>query len=227
MSPSDSTVIQSAKARKRMIAGAILLLLFIVWPILTILTPAGYLFLKSQWVWYGLWLGLGVGGIVLLAWSLRFEARMVAIVLACGLFGSAELFIVWSQFLERPRIEGSVATTGLGGIFVAATANKKEHKTYEVSDINQLGLYYHAGLNLYSFWYAIDGVPTRIPLPAGASYKPGPCDVLTPPTSVKVTASANGFTAAAKGNRTHLFECDEWSINEKKEFKHTLDETRN
>ena len=38
--------------------------------------------------------------------------------------------------------------------------------------------------------------------------------------------SATGFTAMAKGNLDDDATCDEWSINEKKELLHTLDDMK-
>ncbi|MBY0249511.1 MAG: hypothetical protein K2Q17_17815, partial [Nitrospiraceae bacterium] len=55
----------------------------------------------------------------------------------------------------------------------------------------------------------------------------GSCDLLTSPTSVQVTATDEGFIAAAKGNLDDDATCDEWSVNEQKEVRHLLDDTIN
>jgi len=103
-----------------------------------------------------------------------------------------------------------------------ATRMFSERKTYVISDMSQLG-YTHAGKPKYSYWYAVNGVPAAIP---GGSQAKCPCDLTTPPTSVTVAASATGFTAAAKGNIDNDATCDEWSINDRRELKHTLDDTK-
>lgn len=117
----------------------------------------------------------------------------------------------------------SEARVNLGGIFAAATVLKEERKTFVISNINQLD-FVPIGRSRYSLWYAVNGVPTMIP---SANLIKGPCDVTTPPLTVKVAASATSFTAAAKGNMDNDATCDEWSINEKKELVHTLDDMKN
>jgi hypothetical protein len=105
------------------------------------------------------------------------------------------------------------AQGGLRGIFTSAMAVYGEHKTYEISDIEQLG-YRPSGSPRYSYWYAVNGKPTIIP---GSSQAKTPCDLTTLPASV--AASATGFTAVAKGMIDKDGACDEWSINEKGELK--------
>lgn len=119
----------------------------------------------------------------------------------------------------------SEARVNLGGIFTSASAMQGERKTFVVSNVSQLG-FALSGVPRYSYWYSVDGVPVMIPLPQGSTVGKSSCDVTTPPTSVKVAASATGFTAAAKGNIDRDAACDEWSINEKKELRHTLDDTK-
>ena len=125
--------------------------------------------------------------------------------------------------LYEKRANQAEGKVNLGGIFTAATAFYGERKTYEVTDIHRLGME-QAGPYRYSLWYAVNGVPTRIPI--DGDYAADLCDVTIPPASVTVTASATGFVAAAKGNVDDDAMCDEWSINEKKELLHTLDDTK-
>ena len=125
---------------------------------------------------------------------------------------------------SAPSDPTSEARFNLGGIFVTATALYAETGTYEVARITDLGFVLVNGKLRYSVWYAVNGQPTMIPLQAGASLITGPCDLTTPPTSVRVTASKTGFVAAVKGNLDDDATCDEWSVNENKEFRHTLDD---
>ncbi len=117
----------------------------------------------------------------------------------------------------------SEAKVGLGGIFTSANELKAKRQTYEISDINQLD--YTPGdrpLARYSFWYSVNGIPTLIP---GGKQTPKPCD--GPPTTVKVVATTNGFTAAARGNIDADPTCDEWSINDAKVLTNTLNDLAN
>jgi type IV pilus assembly protein PilA len=116
----------------------------------------------------------------------------------------------------------SEAKVGLGGIFAAAIVLKEKTQTFVISDISQLG-WTPAGTPKYSFWYSVNGVPTRIPLQTGSRYPSGPCED-TPPTTVNVAASVTGFTAAAKGNIDADPTCDEWSINDARVLTNTLND---
>ena len=137
----------------------------------------------------------------------------------------------WVEGSKKMHSPQGEAKVGLGGLFTAATSFHEENKTYVISDIKQLGytprIYGGDVIVEYSFWYAVNGIPTRIPLPSGSHYSPGPCDLMTPPTSVEVATSAHGFTAAAKGNIDSDATCDEWSINDVRDLKLTLDDRRN
>ncbi len=102
---------------------------------------------------------------------------------------------------------------------------KAKHGTYEVSDIKQLDLppgYFNS--RRYTYWYAVNGIPAKFPTTSDVKVLPGPCDVTTPPTSVKVEASATGFTAAAKGNLDDDPTCDEWSINDAMVLTNTIND---
>ncbi len=128
-----------------------------------------------------------------------------------GFFGA----IAVPNFTNYGAPPQSKAKTGLGGIFTAATSMKAERGTFVISDISQLG-YESARTPRYSFWYSVNGVPTMVP---GGKAK-SPCD--GPPTTVRVAASATGFTAAAKGNIDNDATCDEWSINDARNLTNTL-----
>ena len=124
----------------------------------------------------------------------------------------------FSNYAARSR--QSEAKVHLGGIHTAATSNKEERKTYEISDISRLG-FTPSGNQRYSLWYAVNGIPTMIP---SSNLVKGPCDVTTHPTTVRVAASAKGFTAAAKGNMDADDTCDEWSINDARVLINTLND---
>lgn len=111
----------------------------------------------------------------------------------------------------------SEARVNLGGIFTSATAYFAEKDTFEIENVEDSGYRLLERGGRYSFWYAVKGVPTAFP---GNSRVKGSCDLTAPPTSVTVVASKKGFVAAAKGRLEG--NCDEWSINDKKELQHTL-----
>ena len=120
----------------------------------------------------------------------------------------------------QSKARQSEAKINLGGIFTSATVIKEERKTFAISDISQLG-FRPGGTPKYSLWYSVNGVPTMIP---GSSQAKSPCDVTTPPKTVRVAASATGFTAAAKGNTDSDPTCDEWSINDQRVLTNTLND---
>lgn len=151
-----------------------------------------------------------------LPWKKVFAALVVYTIIFWGIVASA-----LPNFLNYgARARQSEAKVNLGGVLTSATALKAENKTFVISDINQLR-YMPSGSLRYSYWYAVNGVPTMIP---GSSQAKSPCDVTTPPTTVMVAASATGFTAAAKGNMDADPTCDEWSINDAKVLTNTLDD---
>jgi len=124
-----------------------------------------------------------------------------------------------SSCTHEPRARQSEAKVGLGGIYTSATAMKDERKTFVISDMNQLG-YAPSGTPRYTFWYAVNGVPTR--LNRVSSDRALGCD--GPPTAIRVAASATGFTAAARGNIDADATCDEWSINDQRVLTNTLND---
>lgn len=112
------------------------------------------------------------------------------------------------------------AKTTLKGIHLTATALQAANKTYEISDVGRLG-YRLNGNQRYSYWYSVNGRPVVIP---GSSQATGPCDVTTPPVSVKPAVSATRFIAVAKGNIDGDSTCDEWSVDETGVLKNTLND---
>lgn len=124
----------------------------------------------------------------------------------------------------QARARQTEAKVGLGGIFEKASALRTERQSFAVSEISQLRYVPIGERHRYSFWYSVNGIPSVIPLPSGSRYTESPCDLMIPPTSVKVAASVTGFTAAAKGNIDRDDTCDEWSINDARELKNTLND---
>jgi len=149
-----------------------------------------------------------------------FRRNWVGFVLSMAIMGILAAIAIPNYLNYGTKARQSEARTNLGGIFTAATSLKWERKTFVISDISQLG-FTPSGIPRYSLWYAVNGVPTMIP---SAELVKGPCDVITPPTTVKVAASATGFTAAAKANLDSDSTCDEWSINDAKILTNTLDD---
>jgi hypothetical protein len=144
---------------------------------------------------------------------------------AAGILGLLYFTIhVLESFQYPSKVRQQEAKGGLGVVYTFALTQKEKTKTYEVGDISAFDYRPLGARRRYSFWYAVNGVPTAIPLPSNGQYVTGPCDVTTPPTTVRVAASRTGFVAAAKGNIDEDATCDEWSINEARELKHTLDD---
>lgn len=119
---------------------------------------------------------------------------------------------------RRARMEEGRA--GLRHVYEAATSFRKTHGTYEIGDRADLAL---EGLRAqrYSFWYAVKGEPRML---RGSATETAPCDLTTPPTVATVAASPSTFVAAAKGNLDADPACDEWSINERGDQKHALND---
>lgn len=149
-----------------------------------------------------------------------FRHNWVGFVLSLAIMGILAAIAIPNFMTYGAKARQSEAKVNLGGIFVAAMSMKEEQKTFVISDINHLG-FSPSGVPRYSLWYAVNGVPTMIP---SANLVKGPCDVTTPPTTVRVAASATGFTAAAKGNMDNDATCDEWSINDAKVLTNTLND---
>jgi hypothetical protein len=200
--------------------------LFLVWTGVGIAVPGVALLAKARgkhpaWCflalfpWLGLFLGLAVG-------MVRSRAAGASATLILFLLGMGMLIFIPGFMSYKAKARQGEAKAEIGRIYVAATNWRDAHHTYEVSEISQLKLATQG--RLYSIWYAVNGVPTRVPLLSDSHYVSGPCDVMTPPTSVQVVASATGFTAAAKGNIDGDDTCDEWSINDSREREHTLDD---
>jgi len=114
------------------------------------------------------------------------------------------------------------AKFNLYGILANAISYKTEHRTLEISDINQLG-FAPTGKPFYTFWYAVKGVPTKMNV-VDPDRARG-CD--GPPAIAKVAASATGFTAVARGNMDGDSTCDEWSINDARVLTHTINDVGN
>ena len=183
-----------------------------------------FLYLRSQgFGWFGITCGsmfalVPVLGPFSFCLALFTKNLLPILSLLCilGIFAAMHIPCFLSY---QTRARQSEAKVGLGGIFTTATSLKAETDTYAISDISKLGLTFQE-MHKYSFWYSVNGVPTMIP---GSSQAKSPC-MTTPPTSVKVAASATGFTAAAKGNIDRDDTCDEWSINDVRELKNTLND---
>lgn len=147
--------------------------------------------------------------------------------LTLGIVGAIALILaiaIPNFVLMEPKSRQSEAKFEVQGMLESAMAMKEKTGTFAISDISHLGYLQQPYDTRYSLWYAVNGVPQALPLPPGARYRTSPCDVTIPPATVKVEASATGFTAAAKGNVDDDATCDEWSINEKKELKNTLND---
>jgi hypothetical protein len=144
-----------------------------------------------------------------------------AVVVFTIIWGSLMAVTIPNSMTYGAKARQSEAKVGLGSIYVSATAFHEkydaDHKTYEVSDIKQLS-YSPSGTPRYRFWYAVNGVPTLIP----GNYQSNSCD--GPPTTIRVAASATGFTAAARGNIDSDVGCDEWSINDARVLTNTLND---
>jgi hypothetical protein len=94
-------------------------------------------------------------------------------------------------------------------IYAKAISYKTEHGTFEITDINQLGVT-PMGNPRYTLWYAVKGAPTKMNV-VNPDRALG-CD--SPPAIEKVATSATGFTVVARGNVDRDATCDEWSIND-------------
>jgi hypothetical protein len=142
---------------------------------------------------------------------------MVVLFLLCVASGCA-------SFSGRAEDRHREAKAGLARIFISAVTYIADNGTYEIPDIGALGVDLPADRRLhYTYWYAVKGVPTAFLSPHSVPPSAG-CDLTTPPTSVTVMASKDRFVAAAKGNLDDDATCDEWSVNDLKEFVHTLDD---
>ncbi len=151
----------------------------------------------------------------------RRTASFVFSILALGGVAVLAAIAIPNFMTYGARARQSEAKVNLGGIFTSATAYKKEFKTFEVSDIGQLGFSLSGAAYRYSFWYSVNGVPTMFP--HGSEIK-SPCDVTTPPTSIRVAASVTGFTAMAKGSLDNDATCDEWYINDARVLVNTIND---
>lgn len=119
-----------------------------------------------------------------------------------------------------PQIEARV---NLHGISHYALSYQTEHRTFEISDIHQLGFVPVGGNSRYTLWYAVKGIPTKINV-VDPDRARG-CD--SPPAIGKVAASATGFTAVARGNMDGDSTCDEWTINDARVLTHTINDLSN
>ncbi len=124
------------------------------------------------------------------------------------------------QFQKKTR--QSEARVTLNQLYSAATAFKEKHETYALVDIMQLE-YRVKGPARYSYWYAVNGIPTPVP---GSSQATGSCDLTRPPTSVRPAASTTKFIAVAKGNIDDDATCDEWSITEARVLTNTVNDIK-
>ena len=148
--------------------------------------------------------------------SQRGRRLLVGFVLSMTVIGIWVAIAIPNSKEYVSKTRQSEAKVGLSDLAAAAIEMSKERKTFAVSDINQLG-YKPVGSPRYSFWYAVDGIPTVILATSNAESS---CE--GPPTTVKVVASVTGFTAAARGSIGNKATCDEWSINETRKLQNTL-----
>ncbi len=184
-----------------------------------------FLYLRSQG--FG-WLGITCGSVFALVPVLGpfsfclalFTKNLLPILSLLCILGIFAAMHIPCFMTYQTKARQSEAKVGLGGIFTSATSYFAENSTYRVSDINKLG-WVPQEAHKYSFWYSVNGVPAMIP---GSSQAKSPCDLTTPPTSVKVVASVTGFTAAAKGNIDADSTCDEWSINDQRVLTNTVND---
>jgi hypothetical protein len=139
-------------------------------------------------------------------------------VLAVTILAGTVYVLVWNFGIYGGRARQADAKVGLGAIHTAVLDWKATHNTYEISDISQLG-YTPKEHSRYSFWYAVNGVPTIFP---GSRPTTTPCDLTNPPTTVVPSASATTFVAVAKGSIGPGGSCDEWSISEDRKPVNTL-----
>lgn len=129
---------------------------------------------------------------------------------------------------RAPELE---AEHNLSGLFFAALSHWGTYRTYEVTEVKKLGFtvmgFQETGfIPRYTYWYPAKGGAQTVPASVSPDRLPeqAGCNVATPPTSVSILATAEGFTAGAKGNLDEDPTCDEWSINERKQLVHTLDD---
>jgi type IV pilus assembly protein PilA len=142
---------------------------------------------------------------------------LIGFIVWLGVIGVLAAIAIPNFMHYGAKARQSEAKINLGGIYTTADAYKAENKTFAISDINQLG-FMPSGTPLYRLWYVVNGVPTLIP----GNYRVNSCD--GPPTTIKVAASATGFTAAARGNMDGDPTCDEWSINDARTLTNTLND---
>jgi len=173
--------------------------------------------------------------------SWRIGASYIATVLVLGILAAIAIPNLLPNHHEEKHRHQSEAKIGLAGVFAYAAAMKEERKTFVISNISELeydrtgsaryipwltsGMewkleHIRAGNARHTFWYSVNGVPAKINVVS--SGRAGGCD--GPPTTVKVAASVTGFTAAAKGNIDGDPTCDEWSINDSRHLKNTLND---
>ena len=133
------------------------------------------------------------------------------------------LAIIIPNYLNYGRAPISTeAKLNLHGIWTKAISYKAEHRTFEISDMPQLG-FAPTGKPHYTLWYAVKGVPTKMNV-VDPDRARG-CD--GPPAIGKVATSATGFTAVARGNVDGDPTCDEWTINDAQVLRHTIDDYSN
>lgn len=139
-----------------------------------------------------------------------------------GVIGLLVWIAIANWVLIQARSRMGEAMKGLGELRTAAMSRAAESNSYIVSSMNDLSIEKIQPFR-YSFWYAVNGSPHAIPQSPRLQW---PCDLTTPPASARVTASATGFIAAAKGNLDPDATCDEWTINSRGELFHVVDDLK-
>ena len=203
------------------------LVVFLVGIWMCVVGIAGYARAKGISIAYGLFGLLPILGVPLFWFQVPLlitspRRFWIGIFVCLGLFGILAAIAIPNFMTYGAKARQSEAKVNLGGIFTTATSYKAENKTFAISDINQLG-YAPAGNPIYTLWYAVNGVPTRINVVSPDRARG--CD--GPPTIAKVAASATGFTAAARGNMDGDETCDEWSINDARVLTNTINDVNN
>lgn len=158
---------------------------------------------------------------------LREEGAKKQVGTGLPVLGMIVLFFVVMALPNQPAVQRGYAQQEAKGVLreihKRATAMHVDRKSFAMSDSRQLGIFETALIRTprrASFWYFANDIPTAI---LGSSQEKEGCDLTAPPSSVVVVASATGFVAAAKVRMLRGDTCDEWSVNEAGELRHTLD----
>jgi type IV pilus assembly protein PilA len=143
---------------------------------------------------------------------------LIELMIVVAIIGILAAIAIPNFMTYQAKARQSEAKIALGSIYTAATAWNAEQNTFVVPAIGNLG-YAPSGSPKYSFWYAVGATATSI---SGGTTATSPCDATAAPTAGElatvgaVSASASGFSSAAKGNADSDATCDIWSINDRK-----------